>query len=56
MRANLRRRTKSIYFKIINETAKASGDKHSNRNDNYVIDRKKSGPLSLAPSTSDKYR
>lgn len=56
MRADLRRKTKCIYFRIINATAKASGGEPFDNNDDYVIDRKKSAPLSQSPGSSSKSR
>ncbi len=56
MRADLRRKTKCIFFRIINATAKASGNEPFDNNDEYVIDRKNAAPFSLSPSTSNKSR
>jgi hypothetical protein len=56
MRANIRRKTKCIYFKIINETAKAAGGQHYADNDEYVIAQKNTGPLPLSPIKPKKYR
>tara|TARA_R110002096_G_scaffold229277_1_gene418852 strand:- start:3041 stop:3214 length:174 start_codon:yes stop_codon:yes gene_type:complete len=56
MRENLRSKTKYIYFKIINATAKAAGDEHVHDKKDYVIDRKRPSPLSLPPNNSRKSR
>jgi hypothetical protein len=56
MRADLRRKTKNIYFKIINATAKASGGQYSNDNGDYIIEGKKPAALSLLSSNYSKSR
>jgi len=56
MRDNIRRRTKCIYFKIINATAKESGSEHYQSSDEYVIDRKKSAPIAFSQISSPRSR
>ncbi|MFK7794981.1 MAG: hypothetical protein AB8B89_06525 [Gammaproteobacteria bacterium] len=56
MRTDLRRKTKCIYFRIVNATAKASGNEPYDNNDEYVIERKKSATLLLSPSSLRRYR
>jgi hypothetical protein len=56
MRADLRRKTKIIYFKIINTTAKASGGQYSNDSNDYIIEGKKPAVLPLLSSNHSKSR